>query len=244
MAQEENFLLLKKQDEYPEYCVKSDCGNCPIYEKQKEHILDSIKFETGFKVGKEIGFREGIKSIKSAELNEEDKEALDMCLDAIPKAWKTKNGVLLTDWLKKHLHPQNNKVNEFEPEEGDILVNKDGVIAIFESWGHHPDGGSFNDKSYFFAKCSLDNGYYNEIDCHPDSNGLRYATQEEIRKLIPYLVDSYKPQCSIPKWKPSEAQKNALKEVLDKANAYGILQKMDDAVYSDIIELQNELEEL
>lgn len=37
--------------------------------------------------------------------SEEDLEAIDMCLDAIPKAWKTKSGMLLTKWLKEHLCP-------------------------------------------------------------------------------------------------------------------------------------------
>jgi hypothetical protein len=40
-----------------------------------------------------------------AEWSEEDEEALDMCLDAIPKAWKTKSGILLTKWLKEHFRP-------------------------------------------------------------------------------------------------------------------------------------------
>jgi uncharacterized protein YpuA (DUF1002 family) len=52
-------------------------------------------------------------------------------------------------------------------------------------------------------------------------------------------LKSLRPQ---PHWKPSEAQKNALKEVLDMAEAYGILQKMG-RTYDDIIELQNDLEE-
>ena len=43
---------------------------------------------------------------KPTEWSEEDKEALDMCLDAIPKAWKTKSGILLTKWLKDNIHLQ------------------------------------------------------------------------------------------------------------------------------------------
>lgn len=73
------------------------------------------------------------------------------------------------------------------PEEGDIVVNKYGEISVFENWGHHPDGGSFNDRSYFFAKCTLDGDWFDD-DCHPDSVGLRYATPEEIRKIMPYLL--------------------------------------------------------
>ena len=40
---------------------------------------------------------------KPVEWSNEDKEAYDMCYDAIPKAWKTKSGKLLTEWLKDKL---------------------------------------------------------------------------------------------------------------------------------------------
>lgn len=118
----------------------------------------------------------------------------------------------------KSLRPQPHKDIKFEPKEGDVVVNKDGVIAIFDCWGHHPDGGSCNDHSYFFAKCTLDDNCYNEIDCHPDSFGLRYATLEEIRQLVPYLLAS-----SQPHWKPSEHQMNilkAVKEYVGKGSGY------------------------
>lgn len=44
--------------------------------------------------------------ISPVEWSEEDKEAFDMCIDAIPKAWKTKSGILLTKWLKDNIHIQ------------------------------------------------------------------------------------------------------------------------------------------
>ena len=46
-----------------------------------------------------------VDKLCSNEWSEEDEEAIDMCLDAIPKRWKTKSGILLTEWLKEHLCP-------------------------------------------------------------------------------------------------------------------------------------------
>ena len=50
--------------------------------------------------------REYLKEQKPAEWSEEDEEALNMCLDAIPKKWKTKSGILLTKWLKDNIYLQ------------------------------------------------------------------------------------------------------------------------------------------
>lgn len=76
---------------------------------------------------------------------------------------------------------------------------------------------------------SVSNG--KQTDCHCDLTDWLKALPERLKYAR-----------TQPQWKPSEAQKNALKEVLDMADAYGILQKMG-ATYDDIIELQNDLEE-
>ena len=41
-----------------------------------ECIPDSIKFDEGFKTGREVGFREGVESVKPAEWKEEDEAML------------------------------------------------------------------------------------------------------------------------------------------------------------------------
>jgi len=51
-------------------------------------------------------FTEAVEKLWSNDWSEEDEEALDMCLDAIPKRWKTKSGILLTKWLKDNIHLQ------------------------------------------------------------------------------------------------------------------------------------------
>ena len=48
-----------------------------------------------------------------------------------------------------------------DAKDGDVLVDKsDGTIGIFQSIGHHPDGGSYNDPSYCFLHCRYDDGYF------------------------------------------------------------------------------------
>lgn len=48
-----------------------------------------------------------------------------------------------------------------DAKEGDVVVDKsDGTIGIFQSIGHHPDGGSFNDPSYCFLHCHYDDGFF------------------------------------------------------------------------------------
>jgi len=48
-----------------------------------------------------------------------------------------------------------------DAKDGDVVFDKsDGTIGIFQSIGHHPDGGSFNDSSYCFLHCRYDDEYF------------------------------------------------------------------------------------
>lgn len=48
-----------------------------------------------------------------------------------------------------------------DAKEGDVLVDKsDGTIGIFQSIGHHPDGGSYNDPSYCYLHCRYDDEFF------------------------------------------------------------------------------------
>lgn len=128
--------------------------------------------------------------------SEEDESKLNHILEIVHIASGSEVSVDEKEELEsflKSLRPQQKDDKCISPKEGDIVVNEYGEISVFESWGHHPDGGSFNDKSYFFAKCTLEGDYYVDYDCHPDSVGLRYATPEEIRKIVPYLLKSLRP---------------------------------------------------
>jgi hypothetical protein len=141
--------------------------------------------------GAELARDNRYKENRMVEWSEDDKKMLLSIINAF------RNGTVSTigqkQWLKSlperfNLQPMQKDNKCISPKEGDIVVNKYGEISVFENWGHHPDGGSFNDDSYFFAKCTLAGDYYDDFDCHPESEGLRYATPEEIRKIVPYLL--------------------------------------------------------
>ena len=71
---------------------------------------------------------EDVAKLCSNEWNEEDEEALDMCLDAIPKRWETKSGIPLTKWLKDNIHLQPKQ----EWSEEDERIRK-GLINFLRS---------------------------------------------------------------------------------------------------------------
>lgn len=48
-----------------------------------------------------------------------------------------------------------------DAKDGGVVVDKsDWTIGIFQSIGHHPDGGSYNDPSYCFLHCRYDDGFF------------------------------------------------------------------------------------
>lgn len=68
--------------------------------------IGELKFRLPYSTREEcIAYLEKQKEQKPVEWSEEDEEALDMCLDVVPKKWKTKSGILLTKWLKDKLRP-------------------------------------------------------------------------------------------------------------------------------------------
>ena len=68
--------------------------------------------------------------------SDEDKEALDMCLDAIPKRWKTKSGILLTKWLKDNIHLQPKQ--EWGEEDESFLDSIEEAIHSYYDLNHAP----------------------------------------------------------------------------------------------------------
>ena len=70
-----------------------------------------------------------------------------------------------------------------DAKNGDVVVDKsDGTIGIFQSIGHHPDGGSCNDSSYCFLHCRYDDGFFYADFEHGNtinSDDLIPATKEQ-----------------------------------------------------------------
>lgn len=81
-----------------------------------------------------------------------------------------------------------------DAKDGDVVVDKsDGTIGIFQSIGHHPDGGSYNDTSYCFLHCHCDDEFFyadfehgNEID----SDDLVPATKEQRNLLFQKMKEA------------------------------------------------------
>jgi len=106
-------------------------GECPDYPTDEEHeYYYSGQDKTNWL--KDLPNRFNLQP--KSEWSKEDSEALDMCLDAIPKVWKTKSGKLLTaGWLKtifKSFCPQSNTMSIKD-------VIKFGNLEYEEGLNHH-----------------------------------------------------------------------------------------------------------
>jgi len=75
-----------------------------------------------------------------------------------------------------------------DAKDGDVVVDKsNGIIGIFQSIGHHTDGGSYNDPSYCFLHCRYDDGFFYadfENGNMIDSDNLIPATKEQRNTLF------------------------------------------------------------
>ena len=81
-----------------------------------------------------------------------------------------------------------------DAKDGDVVVDKsDGIIGIFQSIGHHPDGGSYNDPSYCFLHCRYDDGYFYadfENGNTMDSDDAIPATKEQRDHLFAKMKEA------------------------------------------------------
>ena len=81
-----------------------------------------------------------------------------------------------------------------DAKDGDVVVDKsDGTIGIFQSIGHHPDGGSYNDPSYCFLNCRYDDGFFYADFEHGNtivSDDLIPATKEQRDLLFQKMADA------------------------------------------------------
>ena len=94
------------------------------------------------------------------------------------------------EWVDKTFHLWTIE----DTKEGDIVVNKtDGVIGIFQSIGHHPDGGSYNDPSYGFLHCRYDDGFFYadfENGNTIESDDIAPATKEQCDLLFAKMKEA------------------------------------------------------
>ena len=154
------------------------------------NALKGQKMETfaGIPINDCLAWLKKQKEQKPAEWSEEDEEALDMCLDAIPTRWKTKSGILLTKWLKDNIHPHPKQ--EWSEEDKKML---DAIIDMVSN-------------SLYEPLCPRE-GMLAWLKSLPQRFSLS-SWGEEIR-------DGFFGKFNHDSWKPSEEQMEALKHYVD-----------------------------
>lgn len=109
-------------------------------QKPAECIPDSVKFEEGFKTGRELGFREGVESVKPIEWSEED-------IDKMVETRARKSGATKSE----------------------IAFYRAGIEdtlkTIRPSWKPSEDEERLINTSISFLKDFADKGYENAIEC-------------------------------------------------------------------------------
>ena len=140
----------KEQNECPEYCVRSHCIGCSIYEKKKESLRDFIddfpysaekEERDWFKkvyVGKSLGEEFEQKEQKPEEWSEKDEKIRKSIIWVLEVTYPSYREEI--DWLKS-LHPQSK--NEWSEEDRfkleDAITGIDVGIGFYEREGKHPN---------------------------------------------------------------------------------------------------------
>lgn len=198
-----------------------------------EPIPDSVKFDEGFKTGREVGFREGVESVKIAEWNEEDAEAINMCLDAIPTRWKTKSGILLTQWFKDHvrLQPTQKWSEEDEKDIAHIIRILDNCYAYgkhdLSKTDHENLVNKLESLRPQLQRCDT---YYdiihNILDMLKDKDFTQITPEHRVSLLNDIRVrckhaDEWAKIIDEPHWKPTEEQIQLLQGYMSVASTLG-----------------------
>lgn len=92
-------LLMEDSDKFLRPLTPKDV------EKPAECIPDSVKFEEGFKTGRELGFREGVESVKPAEWSEDFDEEVEKVHKRYPEvsfAKLTRIAYHFSKWANRH----------------------------------------------------------------------------------------------------------------------------------------------
>ena len=119
---------------------------------KEEKVDNANKVEPKFKVGDWITFYGGAP-FKILKVEPEQNGILDYLLLG-------QNGHD-SYYNKKYVDENARLWTIQDAKDGDVVVEKsDGTIGIFQSIGHHPDGGSYNDLSYCFLHCRYDDEFF------------------------------------------------------------------------------------
>ena len=219
------------EDDYIECVFSKGFREGFLYkEKQKEQksaecITDSVKFEEGFKTGRELGFREGVESVKPAECLKPEKNCWYVCIKDFYAGGKKQcsNGDLvqakggmymmgrddISEWFRKAYYDEI-KPAEWSEEDNKMLSDIVKLLKV---------------KNEKFIPCDAEESWLNEL---PNRFNLQQKQEwsdedEENFKWFDKLFraesiviggkdipqDKYlwfKSLCPQPHWKPSEEQ--------------------------------------
>lgn len=151
-----------------------------------ECIPDSVKFDEGFKTGREVGFREGVESSKFAEWSEEDDYRIRWIIS------------LLTTMREKGI---DDRFGDSVPDDiPDMIAWLKSLPERFnlqpkQEWGEEDN----------FMATTVENSFY--LHCGQMTDRL----SEQYKKFFE-KVKSLRPK---PHWKPSEEQMKALEYGMD-----------------------------
>lgn len=220
------------QEEVPYYSKTWTCNLHPATKAQRDLLFTKIKeagyeydnekkelkkFEPKFNVGDWIvtgdSFGKIVRRIDAISFNLIDKVYVV----------SDENGLIYNNISFDSEHKWH-KWTIADVENGDVVVDKsDGTIGIFQSIGHHPDGGSYNDPSYCFLYCRYDDGFFYADFEHGNtinSNDLIPATKEQRELLFEKMTQAG--------WEWNSEKKELSKQILKITPKFCVGQMITD----------------
>lgn len=104
----ENWLPYERVEEIRAYLERQK------EQQPEECIPDSVKFEEGFKTGRELGFREGFESVKPEEWSEEDDIMLNDIIRCLPARSSTEFNLKRINWPFRNFFTESSRRGDLE----------------------------------------------------------------------------------------------------------------------------------
>ena len=146
--------------------------------------------------------------------SEEDEEAYNMCYAAIPKAWKTKSGKLLTNWLKDKLKFLRLQSKQKWSEEDENMLQ----LMILHISRYKYIAGLDATKIVDFLKSLRPSWKPNSQELGALRTAVSILTEErsfsKAAKHIQDIIDVFDGKELRMNWKPSEEQMAALNAIV------------------------------
>lgn len=186
---------------------KDDIAMCNRWiaylEKQKEQkpaecIEDSVKFEEGFKAGRESGLRDGQKYV----LNNLDSYGL-----CKPTEWSEEDGkILRVISYKISQHQGNDERSLFTPDEAEFITEMEDKLKSLR-----PHWKPSEEQQGVEPLTKLEKAIY---DMLVERTNEETISEKQARKCAPMFLAIVKDEILGEHWKPSEQEKGALRTAI------------------------------